>query len=342
MWQTIGHEWAVALLRRAMETGHLAHAYLFTGPPSIGKTTLAIDLAAAILCTGDVPPCGHCMSCQRIAQGTHPDVTMVRPDNGPMNIGKIKIDQIRSLQRELMLSPHQGATQMAATRGRIAVITEFQTATSEAANALLKTLEEPPGHARLLLTATDASLLLPTIVSRCQLLPLRALSRQQVEDSLIARGDIEATRARLIARLAAGRMGWAIGAAEDPSVLAQRQQQLEALQKLLREGPAARIQAAERLGKRQDLDDIMQLWQTWWRDVAVVASGCEELVVNLDYLEALQRQARQHGLEQAHGALRGIESAQQRIEQNVNPRLALEALLLSWGRVSWDGHSLAA
>jgi len=336
MWQTIGHEWAIALLRRATETGRVAHAYLFTGPPQIGKTTLALDLASALLCTSDEPPCGVCMSCQRVAQGTHPDVAVVKPDGAPPSAGKIKIDQIRSLQRELTLSPHQGATR------RVAVVTEFQTATSEAANALLKTLEEPPGRAILLLTATDASLLLPTIVSRCQLLPLRALPRQQIEDALVTRWGVELPRAQLMARLAAGRMGWAIGAAGDTSVLAQRQQQLEALQKLLQQGPAFRIQAAERLGKRPDLDQVMHIWQSWWRDVAALASGCEELVINSDHLEELKRQARQHGLAEAHGALRAIEAAQQQIEQNVNPRLALEVLFLHWGRVSWDGHSRAA
>jgi DNA polymerase-3 subunit delta' len=337
MWQMVGHEWAVALLRGAMETGRLAHAYLFTGSAHVGKTRLTTDLASAILCTGDEPPCGVCASCRRIAQGMHPDVSLVQPDNG-----RIKIDQIRSLQRELVLSPHRDAPRKAGGAGRLAIITEFQTATLEAANALLKTLEEPPGRVILLLTATDASLLLPTIVSRCQLMPLRALAGQQIEDALRERWHVDPPRAHLIASLAAGRMGWAISAAEGTDVLAQRQQQLEALQKLLRQGPASRIQAAERLGKRQDLDEIMQLWQTWWRDVALLASGCGELVVNLDYVEALRQQAQQHGLVQACGALRGIEAAQQQIEQNVNPRLALEVLLLGWGRVDLGGHSLAA
>jgi len=322
MWQTIGHEWAVELLQRAVQTGHIAHAYLFTGPANIGKTHLAKELAAALNCTGDVPPCGACRACIKIARQAHPDLAFVGPDGA-----KIKIDQMRQVQHELALSPYEG-------RWRVCLITDFQTATVEAANALLKTLEEPPSRVVMILTATDASLLLPTIVSRCQVLPLRAVPHQSIERALIERWSEPAELARTLARLSAGRIGWAIRAAQDPSLLAERKRRLEELLGLLRQGRAGKIQAAERLGKSDDLSEVMRLWQTWWRDVTLVCSGCEELVVNLDHLEALRLQARHHELAAAETATRSIESALEQLEQNVNPRLVLEVLLLSWPRVA--------
>jgi len=302
MWQTIGHEWATVLLQRAIDTNHVAHAYLFTGPANVGKTHLAKEMAAALNCTGHMPPCGSCRACVKVAQGTHPDLLLIEPGKG-----SIKIDQIRELQRQLALSPYEG-------RWRVAVIADFQAATVEAANALLKTLEEPPARVVLILTATDASLLLPTIVSRCQLLPLRGLPFQQIERVLIDRWHERPDLARLLSRLSGGRIGWAISAAEAPSVLAQRQRQIEELQSLLQQGRAAKIQAAE-------------------RDLVLICSGCEELVVNIDHLDTLRQQASVCDLPSAEAATRATEATLAQIEQNVNTRLAMEVLLLSWKRI---------
>jgi DNA polymerase-3 subunit delta' len=322
MWQTVGHDWAVALLDRAVRTEHVAHAYLFTGPANIGKTHLAKELAAALNCTGEVPPCGACRACTRIAQQTHPDLTFVEPDGT-----RIKIDQVRQLQRQLALSPVEG-------RWRVCLITEFQAATVEAANALLKTLEEPAPRVVIVLTAIDASLLLPTIVSRCQMLPLRAVPLGVAERVLCERFGVPEGLSRILARLSAGRIGWAIRAAQDPSMLAQRQRRLEELLHLSRQGRAARVQAAERLAKNEELPEVLRLWETWWRDIVLVCSGCEDLLVNVDLLQTVHQHARQCDLARAEAATSGIGSALHQLEQNVNPRLVLEVLLLSWPRLS--------
>jgi len=300
----------------------MAHAYLFLGAANIGKTHLALKLAAALNCTGERPPCGECVACVKTDRGTHPDVFLLDPGDA-----RIKIDQVRELQHQLALSPYEG-------RRRICILADFQSATIEAANALLKTLEEPPSRVVIILTATDASLLLPTIVSRCQAFFLRRVTRQRIEDALIERWHERPDRAKLIAHLSTGRVGWAIRAVEDPSVLAQRQRFVEELMGVLPQGRTARIQAAERLSKRADLPAVLQLWQTWWRDVLLISGGCAELVANLDHLDALALQARSYGLNVAKTTIRSIESALQQLDQNVNARLALEVLLLSWPRAA--------
>jgi len=322
MWQTIGHEWAVELLQRGLDTQHIAHAYLFTGPANVGKAHLAVEFASALNCTGDGPPCGSCRACVKTARRTHPDVIRTEPDGD-----RIKIDQVRGLQYDLALSPHEG-------QWRVCIISDFQTATVEAENALLKTLEEPPSRAVMILTATDASLLLPTIVSRCQVLPLRLVPTEQIVNVLVERFGGPEDRARLVARLSAGRVGWALEAMKDDSLLEQRRQRIEELWELVQQGQAARILAAERLSKLANVNDIVRLWQAWWRDLVLACSGCEELITNQDFLETLRRLAGVYDLAEAEAAVRGTGEALRRFDQNVNTRLALEALLLSWRRVS--------
>ncbi len=200
MWRTIGHQWAVEQLASAVGSGRISRANLFTGPERVGKLHLALEFAAALNCISDIPPCGACAHCTRIHAGVHPDVTIIRPDGG-----HVKIGQIRQMEYELALRPYEA-------RWRVAIITEMQTATEEAENALLKTLEEPPAQAVLILTAVDAGLLEPTIVSRCRMLALQPVPADIIAEALKDRG-IEPALADETARLSGGLPGWALEAA---------------------------------------------------------------------------------------------------------------------------------
>ncbi|HIQ02534.1 MAG TPA: DNA polymerase III subunit delta', partial [Anaerolineales bacterium] len=261
-WGIVGHGWAVRLLRRALERGELSHAYLFTGPPGVGKGTLAQALASALLCEGEFRPCGSCRACRLVTGGNHPDLHWVEPES---KAGRLTIGQVRELQRQLALTPNLGGY-------RVAVLERFEQTTPSAANALLKTLEEPPAYVLLILLAPDTDSLLPTIVSRCQVVPLRPLPVRAVEQALVERWGVGPEQARLLAHLCGGRLGWAVRAATDPAPLRRRQQRLEDLVELL-EAPLVRRfgYAAELARDLEAAHEALDLWAGWWRDVMLLA-----------------------------------------------------------------------
>lgn len=332
-WPIIGHEWAVELLQRSIATDHLTHAYLLAGPPQIGKSTLALTFAQALNCVGEDAPCGQCRPCRLIASGRYPDVRLVETERAASGERKgkreIGIDQVRALQHEVNLKPYEG-------RWKVAIIAGAEELSLEAANALLKTLEEPPPQVVLILTATSSEALLPTIVSRCQLITLRPLPAAAIESALLARG-VPAERARLLSRLAEGRIGWAIQASQDESLLIARQDTLAQLVRLAAARRSERLAYAQVLAQRfsrdgegpEEVGEVLELWAGWWRDVLLVQEGCPELVVNVDREEALQREAGRGRPEQSRSFLQALRQTQEQLTQNVNPRLALEVLLLS-------------
>ncbi|NLV74230.1 MAG: DNA polymerase III subunit delta' [Chloroflexi bacterium] len=317
MWRLVGHDWAVDILARALAAERLAHAYLFTGEAQIGKRTLALEFAGALNCQAEDVPCGECRACRATAEGNHPDVILIDGQN------KIKIEQIRDLQRQLALSPYEG-------KFKVCIITDLHLASTEAANALLKTLEEPPSRVVLLLTAISTEALLPTVVSRCQVMALRPLASELVINHLVTHEGQTPERAAEISRWASGQIGWAIQAARDASLVDEKARRASSLAELLSMPRYAQIRAAEQLAKRDDLRQTLELWQLWWRDVLLTATGHEALVMNVGQTTALRQNARLSGEAGAAQAYRAVSDALIMIDQNVNPRLALEALMLAW------------
>jgi DNA polymerase-3 subunit delta' len=317
-WPVVGHEWAVDLLAQAIRGGRPSHAYLFTGPAGVGKTTLARALAQALLCEDRLAaPCGVCRICQRVAQGRFPDLQLITAEKNTL-----QIDQVRALQTDAALAPLEG-------RYRIFILREIERATLPAANALLKTLEEPPPAIVLLLTTARRDLVLPTVLSRCQIIPLRPLPTAQIEAALQAQWGVEAERAALLARLSAGRLGWAVRAHSDPALWAERVRTLDDLPGLTGGGHVTRLAYAETLSRRPEAaEQTIGLWATWWRDLLLWQHGLHETVVNADRRPQLAQQATLFRQDQISAALADLAQAARRIRANGNLRLALDVLLL--------------
>jgi DNA polymerase III subunit delta' len=345
-WPIVGHGRAVDMLRASIRAGRIAHAYLFTGMEGSGKHTLAVAFAMAVNCQADAPqgqewpdvPCGICASCVRFARGSHPDLIEISLDTQAASMGdvgsknksgpakELRIDAIREMQANVGLSPHSA-------RWKVYIVGDADKMNEEASNALLKTLEEPPAHTIIILLAPDDTLVLPTISSRCFLVPLRSLSRESVARALVQKWGAEREQADLLAALSGGRLGHAVRLMEDRESMERRRSALQELSVLSGAHINDRVNTAGRYAKmftesRPVLYEMLQDWEGWWRDVIAVRAPAPELVVNVDQMQALQSAARKHTAKSALAAIQLIQDTRQQLLENVNPRVALEALAL--------------
>ncbi len=323
MWQVVGHEKAVGLLANSLKNRKLAHAYLLIGPPHVGKMTLALELAKALNCDDDGRPCGRCSQCRRIIEGKHADVQVLGLD-GRAEIG---IDHIRELQHAASLRPFEG-------RHRVFIIDGAEHLSHEAANCLLKVLEEPPPQVQLLLLAVNERLLLPTVLSRCQKLTLMPLPELCVEQALIERWGASQEQAKVLARLSSGCLGWAVAALKDEHILSQRVERLGVLIRLACGGREEHFTYAAQLASqfsrdRKAVREVLSLWISWWRDLLLVQGGCGPGIANVDQEAALYREAQAYSLREIKQFIQSLEHAMEQLDQNANPRLALEVLMLS-------------
>jgi len=331
-WNLLGHEWAVDMLRRHVARGDTRHAYLFAGAPGLGRRTLALRLAQALNCEKPVAPgepCFTCRTCKQIEEMRHPDLNVVEPvdsDLVPSPTGEIRISQIRDLQKTFHLKPYQ-------SQYRVAIFLRFQDANDNAANALLKTLEEAPAHAILLLTADNPEQLLPTINSRCEILRLRPLPIEAIVADLMDRG-VDEDRARLLAHISGGRPGFARRLVDDATVLEKREERLNDLQTIL---PASRVEKfsyAEKLARDKDaMRQTILVWLSYWRDVLLRVAGAETPLINVDRNMEIEFLAGRLDLSSARKVVSDHESVLEKMERNVNSRLLVEVLLMDLPRM---------
>ncbi len=335
-WSILGHAWAIDLLRRHLRAGGVRHAYLFTGPDQVGKRTLAVAFAQALTCPEAPEPgeaCGRCRTCETMRAGTHPDLSIVRLVPGD---SEIKIDQVRELQRQLALTPRQAAR-------RIALLVDFDAANESAQNALLKTLEEPAEKVVLLLTAGSSAGLLPTLLSRCEVLNLRPVNPAVIERALKDDGE-PAERARLLAALSAGRPGLGRALQSDSEQLARRSAALDEMGRLLSANRGERFAAAEAWARKrksnEELDavrrragELLGTWLTLWRDALLVSHAAQDHLANPDRQADLERLAGSCSREMLAAGVSALRTALDRLDRYANIQLTLETLMLDLPRL---------
>jgi len=261
-------------------------------------------------------------------RGTHPDFRRLQPVSKTGEVdrlgGTLRVEQAAEVIHAVALRPMEA-------RYKVFLIQDMHQANDSFANKLLKTLEEPPPTVIFCLTALDRSALLPTVVSRCQPLELRPLATQTMAVALIERWQAEPPKAELLARLAHGRMGWAVQQLAEPEGQQKRLAQLQTLCQLLRANALERLALAERLAtslQGEQLFELLELWFTWWRDVLMVQSGCAEACCIIDQLEQLQEQSQSLSASAVRTYLRSLQRTEGYLHHTINVRLALEVLLL--------------
>jgi len=349
-----GHSAVIAATAGMVRREHPPHALLLVGPRGVGKTTLALDLAAGLLCLHESPearPCRACPACRKVAAGNHPDLHRVEPEG----VGEqIRLGQVQQLNSELALTAMEG-------RFRIAIVSAAQRMNLDAQNALLKTLEEPGPATCLMLCADEAAPLLPTVLSRSARLRLAPLPIEDLTAHLVEAGLADPGPARALAIAANGRPGLAIRLSRQPETVlaraaigrallalvnADRRERLAAAADMLADAaevdaamrglespPSGRLQAVER---RRATSLIIDVWRDLGRDLAVAARAGGRGVRDLDQLDELLDLGPRMDAAALDGFLDRLDGYQLAIESYANPELVLDTLLLAWPRPARD------
>lgn len=327
----VNQDHAVLLLRSAVRGKHVAHAYLFVGPPGVGRLDAAKAFAQLLNCErpADEDACGECRACRLIAKDQHSDVRLVDVERGllldPDDTTKtfIGINQIRELRRQIVYPPVEGGW-------KVYILVDADRMDPTAGNSLLKVLEEPPPQVVVILIAESTVPMLPTVVSRCQLVRFSLIPLPLIEKALIERHGLPPGQARFLASLSGGQLGRAVSWATSEDALALRERVLDLLVRFERPDLLGRLDAAEELAKnKDDLPEVLDIALFWYRDLLVWQQTSDEtLLVNLDRKDAIASLAASIDPAQLNDRILAIQDAKDALRRNVHPRLALEAFFL--------------
>jgi DNA polymerase-3 subunit delta' len=338
-WGIVGHDRAVQGLADAVNAGRVSHAYLLTGPEGVGRTALALALTRTLNCTAEpvARPCNTCDNCRRLLHGAHPDVTIVNREWQDTTIGRprsspdrqrqnISIDAIRYLRQDIVTRPILG-------RWKVQIIDEADRFSNDAPDAFLKTLEEPPPYAVIILIATTADSVSETIRSRCQLIELGTVARDVIQQTLTERGA-DAGIAAQIARAAHGRIAWAIRMAENPTALAKRRERVEEAFEHLTT-PLGRIAlsgtVARDYSKRKDATfELLDIVTGLWRDALLIRNDLPDAISYPEVSDRLAVWAQQFQLRDLYQGLSYTQRCVQDLDENVQARIALHAMVSQW------------
>ncbi len=319
----VGHDRPLTILKRALANHTLAHAYLFSGEEGIGKKMTALALAAAVNCpaVGANGGCGQCTACRKTASRNHPDLHLLEADGD-----EIKIDQIREAQAVLSLKPFEGAK-------KILIVDGAESMNSASSNAFLKTLEEPPGDALIVLISSMPRSLLQTIRSRCQEIRFHPLPRRALAQALARTRGFSESDASFLAALAQGSLGRGL-AMDGEREKAERNEVLALWSRVEAMGPGDALAEAEALSKdRERLERLLEIGVEWLRDAVIYhITGDEDLLVHGYSRDMVGRWAERLSLQRMLANLERMSMSKNLLERRVNAQLVAENLFLELSR----------
>ncbi len=287
-----------------MREDHVQGGYLFSGPEGVGKLRAALTLAKALNCLeGSGDSCDHCDSCRKIDAGTHPDIHLIAcGDDG------IKIELVRSLRREMSLRPYEG-------RKKVFIIDNAHKLITEAANALLKVLEEPPANSVIALISDKPALLLSTVVSRCRTVKFSVLPRQELAGILRQEYALDPATAQMLSFLAEGRLGRALEMKES-GMIARKNEVIDSFM-----GPASALDTLD-CGERDEGRAYLNILAGWLRDIYMIKAGFPaQEIINSDRENDLLNCARSCTIEGLQALFDSLIEAVRNVDQNVNTKL---------------------
>jgi len=306
-----GHSGPIATIRRILGSGRVAHAYLFSGPEGIGKKKVATAFIEALFC-GKAEGCGECISCRKILSGNHPDIHTLEPDGQ-----FIKVDQVRGLQKDLSYRPYEALR-------KACIIDGADRFNLSSGNSLLKTLEEPPGNALIILLATNIDTVLPTIRSRCQQLSFSGVPVEEIAGFLENNG-VDADIARVAASLAEGSIARALSLCSE-EIMAERSEVITTACNLSLKNMIDLFSFGEQFDKdREKTLQIIGILTSFWRDMLHLASGSSDLV-NSDLSTLLERETSRRSREALLRGLDQLGKTRQALLRNANVRLSMDVL----------------
>lgn len=318
----IGHEDIVKHFKSSIELGKISHAYILNGEKGSGKKTLAAVVAKSLQCeSGEADPCGTCKSCLQAESGNQPDIIWVTHEKPNV----ISVDEIRTqILNDIELKPYS-------SRYKIYIVPDAQLMNTQAQNAILKTLEEPPEYAIIMLLTNNVDKFLPTIISRCIVLNFRPVEPLHMVDYLVNQIGIDREKARFCTDFAQGNLGKAVRLAISLDYNEIKEDSLRLLRRIQDMDMDEIIQAVRNMGKyKLDITDYIDIMTMWFRDLLMVKiSNSPNKLIFKDEFSVMKKQASHVSYEGLEEILQALDKLKIRLEANVNFDIAMELMLLT-------------
>lgn len=317
----VGHENIINYFQNALRLQKFSHAYILNGEDGMGKSLLASIFAATLQCEAhDVNPCGVCKSCLQAVSGNHPDIKQITHEKA-----SISVDDIRNqLNNDVLIKPYS-------SKYKVYIIDEAEKLTEQAQNALLKTIEEPPEYAVILLLTNNSNLFLETIVSRCVNLNLKAVPKESIKKYLMEQVKVPDYQAELSATFSNGNLGKAIQLSNSEE-FALMKDEVVRLMKSVDEYELSQImEAIKKIAENKSvIHSYLDLILIWYRDVLMFKATMDaNLIFYKDEVQDIKKQGSNKSFEALDHIIKALEDTKKRLLANVNFEIAMELLLLA-------------